>query len=187
MIDEKQVINYFSFGVVPSPHTIFSNIYKLRPSNIIVFDLSKDIKIIEDNIYWKPESYINNNDFDQEIFIEKFKESLKYRLVSDVPVSTFLSGGLDSSSVTKGLHEIDGEINTFSVTHEDKKYDESLWINQVIKKYETNHTEVQINQDNIDNQILNAINSLDEPYSDPSVIPSFVLSQIISKKYTYMV
>ncbi len=182
-IDEKQVINYLNFGVVPSPHTIFKNINKVKPSNTIVFDLSKDIKIIEDSIYWEPESYINNNDFDQKIFIEKFKESLEYRLVSDVPVSTFLSGGLDSSSITKGLYEIDAEVNTFSVTHEDKKYDESLWINQVTKKYETNHTEIQINQDNIDNQILNAINSLDEPYSDPSVIPSFVLSQIISKKY----
>ena len=183
VLDEKQVTSYLNYGVVPSPNTLFKNIYKLKPANFIIFDLNKRLDIVEDKIYWKPESFIGQNKFNQDTFIEKFKESLKLRLESDVPVSTFLSGGLDSSSITKGLSDLGGRVNTFSVTHVDKKYDESFWINEVVEKYGTNHTEIQIDQNTIDEAVTKAVNGLDEPYADPSIVPSFVLSRAISKEY----
>ena len=182
-IDEKQIINYLNFGVVASPNTIFKNVYKVNPATFMVFDLNDNISLEEENLFWNIDSHVENNNFDQEKFLELFTESVKYRLVSDVPVATFLSGGLDSTSITKKLYEVESKVNTFSIIHDEKKYDESKWINKVVKKYNTNHTEIKITTENVYEEVLNAINSLDEPYSDPSVVPSYVLSKNISSKF----
>ena len=181
--DEEQIINYLNFGVVASPNTIFKNVYKLNPATFMVFDLNDNISLAEENLFWNIDSHVEKNNFDQDKFLELFTESVKYRLVSDVPVATFLSGGLDSTSITKKLYEVDSKVNTFSIIHDEKKYDESKWINKVVKKYNTNHTEIKITTENVYEEVLNAINALDEPYSDPSVVPSYVLSKNISSKF----
>lgn len=182
-IDEEQLINYLNFGVVVSPNTIFKNIYKVNPATFIIFELNENINLIEKNLFWNINNYVARNKFNQENFEELFNEAVKYRLVSDVPIATFLSGGLDSTSITKSLYKLDAEINTFSIIHNEKKYDESKWINEVVKKYNTTHTEIKITTGKVYEEIFNSINSLDEPYADPSVVPSYILSKEISCRF----
>ena len=112
-----------------------------------------------------------------------FTEAVSIRLEADVPVANFLSGGIDSTAIAKNLHDSSKTINTFSIAITDSKYDESKWSNEVAKRYGTQHKQVNINSDIQDSEIFNSINSLDEPYSDPSVVPSFILSSAISDNY----
>ena len=102
---------------------------------------------------------------------------------SDVDVASFLSGGLDSTSIIKMLSDNQHDINSFSVGYDDTKYDESYWFNKVIDKYKTNSIVEILSSSEIDGSINFAINSFDEPYSDPSIVPSYVISKAISSKY----
>ena len=98
-------------------------------------------------------------------------------------MANFLSGGLDSSSIIKSTFESNKNINTFSIYVDNKKYDEREYIKTVVDKYNTNHVSVDISSQINTDDILESINSLDEPYSDPSVVPSYILSKEISKHY----
>ena len=99
IVDAKSLSQYINFGVVPSPSTIYKNIYKVKPSHYIEIDLNN---FKENHIkYWDIENYIGNSVFDDEVFCEKFSKAVKHRLVSDVPVANFLSRGLDSLHYSK--------------------------------------------------------------------------------------
>ena len=119
IVDAKSLSQYINFGVVPSPSTIYKNIYKVKPSHYIEIDLNN---FKENHIkYWDIENYIGNSVFDDEVFHEKFSKAVKHRLVSDVPVANFLSGGLDSSTIVKKFFELETDsINTFTVGVENK-------------------------------------------------------------------
>ena len=94
-----------------------------------------------------------------------------------------MSGGLDSTSIVKKLVDSGRSVNSFSVYFQDKKYDESIFINQVVNKYNLNHNFSTISE-KIDIKVIDqALNSMDEPYSDPSVLPSFIISNQIGKHF----
>ena len=181
-IDEIQLNNYLNFGVIPSPFTLFKNIHKIKPATVKIFSLANDLKTEDEYEYWKLKSFVGNTEFNISKFKDKFIKSLELRMTADVPVSTFLSGGLDSTSIVKGLKEINTEVNTFSIVHRSSKYDERTWINQVVNKYKTNHFEVEI-ENNLEENVFEAIDSLDEVYADPSIVPSYSLSKEIAKNF----
>ena len=183
-LDNVQLINYVNFGVVPSPNTLFKNVYKLEPGSVVEVDFSKDKLEKKAYNYWKIENYISNNKFDSEEFFNIFFNAVEMRLESDVPVANFLSGGIDSTSIIKALHDMNvEEINTFSITNFEKKYDESKWSDLVIDKYNTNHTKSEIASTIPNQDIFDSIDIFDEPYSDPSTVPSYILSKAISGAY----
>ena len=180
---QDQINNYLKYGVVGGSKTIYENIYKVLPAEAIEINFSNDNFTMNNKKYWDINEKVNNLKFDKEEFFSILSESIEMRLIADVPVANFLSGGLDSSTIVKNMYENDNEINTFTVSTESKKYDESLWANKVSKKYNTNHKVSYVSSD-LNIQLANeAIESLDEPYSDPSVIPSFLISNEISKHY----
>ncbi len=183
-LNERELVNYLNFGVVPSPNTLFKNISKLEPASIIEVDFSDDeIKYIKDT-YWKIGDYVNNNKFDKEEFFNIFFDSVRIRLESDVPIASFASGGLDSTAIIKALYDMGNkEINTFSITNYEQKYDESKWSNAVAEKYKTNHTQHQLASSISDEDIFKSIDIFDDPYSDPSTVPSYILSKGISSSY----
>ncbi len=180
---QDQINNYLKYGVVGGSKTIYENIYKVLPAEAIEINFSNDSFITNNKKYWDINGKVDNLKFDKEEFFSILSESIEMRLIADVPVANFLSGGLDSSTIVKNMYENDNEINTFTVSTESKKYDESLWANKVSEKYNTNHKVSYVSSD-LNIQLANeAIDSLDEPYSDPSVIPSFLISNEISKHY----
>ena len=179
---DSQIVNYLNFGVIPSPHTIFENVYKVKPGTIIKINLN-DFSYKE-STYWDTRNYIDNKNFDEETFYDLMSKSINYRLVSDVPVANFLSGGLDSTTIIKNLYDNNiRNINTFTVAVNDKEYDESKWAQVVAEKYRTNHTIEKIDSKLNHEIILESLKAFDEIYSDPSTILTYQISKVISKNY----
>lgn len=181
-ISNNSLESYINLGVVPFRDTIFSNIYKVLPATYVEIDLSNFKK--NEKLYWNPAEYVSNKKLKNEEFLEFFDNAVSYRLESDVPVANFLSGGIDSTSIIKNIYEKDNhKINTFTVKNQNIKYDESFWANQVVEKYNTNHIEEEISSNISLETIEEALNSFDEPYCDPSSIPSYIISKSISNYF----
>ncbi len=182
-IDEKSLSDYIEYDVVPSPNTLFKNLNKLRPAEIISFNFNGNNIVSDSEIYWNPEEFISENKFDPNLFNEKLIKAITLRSSADVPVASFLSGGLDSTSIVKLMSENLSSVDTFSVGFSSKKYDESEWSTKVALKYNTKHYLSTFNNESIHNEIYKSIDSLDEPYSDPSIVPTYIISKKISEKY----
>ena len=181
-LDEDGLFDYISLGVIPSPRTIFKDIYKLEPGFYAEINLD-NFEIIEKQ-YWNPTDFIDNKKFDYSKFYKLFNESVDYRLISDVPVACYLSGGIDSSTIIKSLSENKvQDINTFSMITDNQKYDESKWSKLVFQKYKTTHVEEFVSSKITTNEILESIDIFDEPYSDPSTVVSFKLAKTISNDF----
>ena len=181
-VSDNSIYEYLNLGVVTSPNTIFENIYKVEPSQIIEFDLKKLDSILK-NYYWSLENYYDNNLFDEGVFYDLLIDSIKLRNVSDVPIANFLSGGIDSTLIAKLQTEINDTVNTFTVGYEDKKYDETKWSDLVANKYSTNHIVEHLNSKEIVNLVDESMEIFDEPYSDPSIVPSYSISKLIAQNY----
>ena len=182
-IDETSLFTYLDLGVVPSPKTIIKDIYKVKPGEVIKFKIQNEKFIKESFNYWNIEDFVGEEKFDSKKFIKLFNDSVNSRLISDVPVANFLSGGIDSTSLIKCLNDNGINVNTFSVAYDDERYDESRWSSQVADKYNTNHSTEKIYIHEINELVEDSIDIFDEPYSDPSTLPSFILSKLISKNY----
>ena len=112
-----------------------------------------------------------------------FDNAVKIRQNADVPVVFFIRG-IDSTSIVKSAQQTSGDkINTFSVIQDNSKYDESYWSDIAAQVFNTNHTKQSIDSNFNIESIQSALCSLDQPYFDPSVLPSFLLSKEISKHY----
>ena len=181
-LDEDSINEYLNLGVVTSPNTIFKNHHKVEPGQIIEIEINNNFQK-KTEYYWSLEENYDTKKFDSDIFYELLVDSIRMRNVSDVPVANFLSGGIDSSLIVMLQSLIQSKPNTFSVGYEDKKYDESEWSNLVSKKYSTNHDLISINTDDLKNLVEKSLEIFDEPYADPSVLPSYSISKLISKNY----
>ncbi|WP_323595672.1 asparagine synthase (glutamine-hydrolyzing) [Aliarcobacter butzleri] len=183
---------YFKYGYIPTPHTIFENTYKLEAGTFLIidkyFNISKDI-------YWNPSDFsydgykdisIPNNENKLINQLEEIlTESFNLRMVSDVPVGMFLSGGIDSSLVTAILQKNSStKLNTFTIGFNEKETNEAVWAKKVADYLGTNHTELYINpQDAFDN-ITKLPDMFDEPFADNSSIPTFMVSELAKKDVT---
>lgn len=179
----QEIFNYINYGVINTPNTLFKNYKKLKPAEIIEINFEKNKFDTKTTIYWKPEDFLDENEFDYEEFFELFSLAVSKRMTADVPIANFLSGGLDSTAIVKNLNDRKIKTNTFSVHLENKNYDESFWSNIVSNKYKTNHKSVLISSNINNSDIFSSLDSLDEPYDDVSVVPSYLLSKEISKYY----
>lgn len=181
----KYVNQYLDLGVVPSPNTILENIFKVKAAEILEFTIKNSLKLTKKEIYWKISDYLGEKNFDYDEFIHLFEDAVNIRKESDVPISYFLSGGLDSTSIIKSAtkNEDPRSVNTFSIKSEDIDYDESKFSNIVASKFSTNHTEFSVNSNLDESTIYDVVSAYDEIYFDPSVIPTFILSKEISKNY----
>ena len=184
-IDERYLNQYLELGTIPSPNTLFKNIYKVKPAEIMEFSIKDNIHLTNKSSYWDIDEFIDNKKFIHEEFISIFDDAVKIREESDVPISYFLSGGLDSTSIIKSAtsNGSSENINTFSIVSDDYSYDESEYSNLVAKKYSSNHSKFSINSDIDIDLISSVIRAYDELYYDPSVVPSFILSKEMSKNF----
>ena len=181
---DRSLNDYINFGVIPSPNTLFKNIYKVEPGSYLEFDFNGTKYTKKEFKYWNIDNFIDNKTFKKEEFFEIYYSAVNLRLESDVPVANFLSGGIDSTSIIKAQNDNQSKkINTFSITNKNSKYDESFWIDQVHKKYNTNHISSDVSLNLTNEDILNSINIFDELYCDPSSVPSYILNREISREY----
>lgn len=182
-INEKQVINYIKYGVTGKGETLLNNVKKVLPAEVVTIDYKNLSFSVFKEKYWSIQDKIDNKKFVTEEFIDKFSEAVRIRADADVPVANFLSGGLDSTSIVKNMHDQNIGVNSFTVASDNKIYDESFWAKTTSLKYQTNHQVSNITEKITMDLIDDAIGSLDEPYSDPSVVPSYLISKKISEKY----
>lgn len=176
------ISQYLSLKYIPAPDTIFQNIYKLCAGSYMIFSLKhKNLQIEK---YWEP-SFEPKLNIPYEEAKQKTKELLSdaidIRMISDVPVGVFLSGGIDSSSIVALLSEKQKhKINTFSVGFSDSKFDERHYAKQISELFHTNHTEFLV-EPNLKNDLETIVNSFDEPFADPSIIPTYYLAKEVSQ------
>lgn len=181
-IEADAMYEYFSFGYVAAPRTIYKNIKQVRPAHYLIFDLTQN-RIMRDGEYWHL-AVSQEKKFSSAEWTEKFmalcQTAVTRRLVSDVPVGVFLSGGVDSSSIVSFLSETSNQpIDTFSVGFEEPEFDETAYSRLVAKKYNTNHHEFIVKPDAI--ELLPQLAwHYDEPFDDSSAIPTFYLSRLTS-------
>ena len=185
-VDMSAVALYFKYGFVPSPKSIFENTSKLSPGHYLKIDL--DQKNSSLNRYWNPTDYISHSKeypegIELEDEIEKLlAESFNYRMVSDVPVGVFLSGGYDSSLVTAILQKNKSErINTFTIGFENEKFNEADYAAKVANYLGTNHTSYTCTTKEAQDIIPQLPYYYDEPLGDSSAIPTFLVSKITSQ------
>lgn len=182
-INQVSIIQYLTYGKIISKETIYKNIFEVHPGEIIKISLSNSKFYKNSTDYWKLEEYYDNKKFNEEEFYEIFDEAVKLRTKSDVPFATFLSGGLDSTSIIKSQKESNLDVNTFSVYMDNSKYDEKKYCEQVARTFNTNHTSLNISNNLTTKNITEILNTLDEPFADPSYIPTYLISKKISEYF----
>ena len=176
----KEGLNlYFRLTYIPSPYSIYNNIFKLPSNHYIDFDLGTDLYSIHE--IQKPKSTEKQDISFEAAKIEvynKVMESVESRSVADVSLGTFLSGGVDSSVVTHCLSEISNEkLETFSIGFERKDYDETDKSKVVAKLVNSNHHEFIVKEEDFKNGIDNILLNFDEPFADSSALPTYLVSK----------
>ena len=188
-VDKKSLPLFLRYGYVPSPFSIYKNIFKLEPSSQITINL-ENCSIVEKKCYWnfkkKAVSYINKRSTLQKPdylnFKEKFHTAVKLRMESDVPLGAFLSGGIDSSAVVATMQSLSSKpINTFTIGFDEREYSETVNARKISNLLGTNHTELIINPDEVSKIIPELPEIWDEPFADSSQIPTLLVSRLARK------
>ncbi len=179
-IDPLACFQYFSFDYVPQPRTIFKNINKLENGQILVFHQEK----VELEKYYQFNLEESDTNFNSALneFEKIIADSVKKRLIADVPVGVFLSGGIDSSTVAYFAKKQKKEIETFSIGFSQKSFDESYYALKAANFLKTKHYHYKFQPDDLIKVIPEIIDKLDEPFGDSSILPTYLLSGFTCKK-----
>lgn len=183
-IDYLAIDEYLTFGYVPSPKTGYKNIYKLEPASYMLIKESGEVtKKQYWNIDFSQKLNLNENEWEDKI-LNKLQESIKIRLMADVPLGAHLSGGIDSSLIVALMSkQMTQRVKTFSVGFEEKSYDETKYARLVAQKYNTDHTEIFIKPDAAA-IIPELARQYEEPFADNSALPTWYLCQATKEKLT---
>ena len=169
---------YLTYEYVPWPHSAIVGIHKLPPGHWLEW---KDGRIETGSFYELPfgePTALSRPDEFFDAIRQSLSDSVKRRLMSDVPLGVFLSGGIDSSAITALMadHVPAGDIQTFSIAFEDKSFDESRWAQQVARHVGTHHRERLFGVSSLLEALPAVTATLDEPFADASVLPTYLLS-----------
>ena len=187
-VNNSGLHHYLTYQYVPSPDTIFEGIKKLPPAHYLLYDRNGNIRIER---YWKlnfnsrQKTPADVQEFSDLIRTE-LEESVKLRLISDVPLGAFLSGGIDSSLVVGVMAELSGRpVKTFSIGFEEKEFDELSYARMVSDRFGTEHHEFVVKPDAI--EILpKLVWHYNEPFADSSAIPTYYVANV-TKDYVKVV
>jgi asparagine synthase (glutamine-hydrolysing) len=179
-VNNKALHDYLTYQYVPSPDTIFEGIYKLPPAHFLITDCSGNVKVER---YWKlrfpamPQKKFDEEET-KELIRQKLEESVKLRLISDVPLGALLSGGVDSSLVVGIMAKLsDRPVKTFSIGFEEEDFDELPYARRVADHFSTDHHEFIVRPDAI--EILpKLVWHFNEPFADSSAIPTYYVAKM---------
>ncbi|OWK26733.1 MAG: asparagine synthase (glutamine-hydrolyzing) [Parcubacteria group bacterium GW2011_GWA2_38_13b] len=182
--DLEAIDEYLTYQYVPHPKTGFKNIFKLEPAHYLIVKNSREI--IKKR-YWRL-NYSKKIDLPEkeweEVILEKLKESVRMRLVSDVPLGAHLSGGIDSSLIVALMSQETREpVKTFSIGFKESDYNELSYARLVAKKYNTEHREFIVEPNAVE-ILQKLVYHYEEPYADSSALPTWYLSEITRNHVT---
>jgi asparagine synthase (glutamine-hydrolysing) len=183
-MDPCAIEEYFAYGYVPEPRTIYRQAKKLPPAHTLT--IRRGAPLPEPHAYWDVAfnpTAISMKDAQHE-FQARLSEAVKIRLMSEVPLGAFLSGGVDSSAVVAMMAELSNEpVNTCSIGFNVPAYNESEFAALVAQRYHTRHTLEVVDTD--DYGLIDTLARLyDEPYADSSAIPTYRVCQLAKKRVT---
>lgn len=184
-LDYEALYLYLAFSYVPAPLTIFKGIKKLEPGHSLILENGK----IEDKKYWDVPKTIDP-DISSLTFIEQeriykkrlykcLNDAVRFRMVADVPLGVFLSGGIDSSIIVALMTRNSNQpVKTFSIGFKDDKlFDETLYAREVAKLNHTDHYEFKLTYKDMLDALSDVLSTFDEPFSDSSAIPTYIVSR----------
>ena len=189
-IDLQALLLYLTFNYVPAPYTIFKGIYKLEPAHYALAAIQPDGGIkLEAKCYWNLQSSLKEAPLDYEEALvglrEVLEDAVHSRLIADVPLGAFLSGGVDSSLIVALMARHQAKVKTFTIGYEDVSiYDERKYARVIAEKYDTDHQEIVITSKEVQGLLLKVLGNLDEPFGDSSLIPYSVVSYATRKHVT---
>lgn len=187
-INRKAIADYFCNKFIVAPNTIFENTYKMVPGSMLTFSLKTGV--IHRERYWDPVEEKSSRrrhlitDINEAVNELDFvlKDAVRRRMIADVTVGSFLSGGIDSTLVTAmAQKEMGKPVKTFSIGFYDKEKDEVPYAKEIAKHIGTDHTEMYVGEDELFRLLPEIVNVYDEPMSDASQIPSMAISKLASK------
>jgi len=184
-IEPRAVEDYFALGYVPDPRTIFRAALKLPPAHTLT--LRRGATPGSPQEYWDVrftcDSTLTAEQAQAEL-VERLRESVKLRMISEVPLGAFLSGGVDSSAVVALMAGATPEpVNTCSIAFNDPAFDESVYAEAVAKRYGTRHFVDRVDSDDFD--LIDTLAALyDEPYADSSALPTYRVCQLARRHVT---
>lgn len=182
-LNPEALMRYLSLEYVPAPHSIFKGINKLMPAHYMIVEGGQ----VSIKNYWnpKPEKAKFSEQEASERLMELLRRSIELRLISDVPLGIFLSGGIDSSAIAAIATEVAGrQIKTFSIGFADKSFDESEHALAVSKHIGSDHRVVTFEPELAFETMTELWNYLDEPIADASIVPTFFLSKMTKENVT---
>jgi len=176
---------YLTFLYIPSPLTIFKEIFQLPPASYLIYK-NKDLKIYK---YW--DLIFDKTSYSEDFYIQNLdgllEEVIKQHLISDVPIGIFLSGGIDSSTISVYASKIvQSQLNAFTIGYlsSDKEYNELNKASLVSKKLGLNYFEYIVNPDSAISLLPDLIKYFDQPFADSSSIVTYLISKLSSEKLT---
>jgi len=184
-VDFAAVDAYLSLNYVPGAHTAWRDITRLPAASTLwvrngIANKSQRYWQLD----WKQSSVTHlSEDEGLDGFRERFEESVKLRMIADVPLGAFLSGGVDSSVTTAAMTRLGGKVKTFCIGFEDPRFDESPYAREIAHRLDTDHHELRVEADSLD-ALDGLIDNLGEPFADQSLLPTFLLSRFTRQHVT---
>jgi asparagine synthase (glutamine-hydrolysing) len=185
-LEPRSLSKYLAYEYVPSPHCIFKGIQKLPAGHTLTWQPGQTRRRQYWDLKFAPSPAPRSEDQVAEELRDRLKEAVRLRLISDVPLGVFLSGGIDSSTVVALMAELRpaAQIRTFAIGFEDSSFDESMYARQVAAFFGTDHREDILQPRALLDMLPEVAAFLDEPFADASIIPTYLLSRFTRRHVT---
>jgi asparagine synthase (glutamine-hydrolysing) len=183
-VNAQGLLEYLYYGYIPDPITVFTGIQKLPPGHLLEFEKGK----IHLRQYWDLPQYSTHAPKSEEECLEELEgrllEATRIRLISDVPLGAFLSGGIDSSTIVALMARASsGPVKTFSIGFTKADFNEAEYARMVARKFGTDHHEMILEPDVVET-VEHLTSSLEEPFGDSSMLPTYYVSQMARQHVT---
>ncbi|MCG8311533.1 MAG: asparagine synthase (glutamine-hydrolyzing) [Cytophagales bacterium] len=178
-LDIETLYTYLQLNYTPAPNTMISGVKMLEPGQYATVN-NAHLKINQYyRIEYTPQDRATESYEDRQTRLKSLiEDSVKSRLVSDVPLGTFLSGGIDSSIISGIAKKYKKDLYTFSIGYKDEPFfDETSYACLVAKKFDTNHTIFSLSNDDLYEHLFDILDRMDQPFADSSAIPTYILSK----------
>ena len=184
LVDHTAVYDYLTYKYIPTPKTVYKDVFKLRPGHFLEFDRSKNSFV--EFPYWalNTEAVPIDTRTASEKLLSLADNAVDSQMVSDVPVGFFLSGGIDSSSVVACASRHRSDLMTFSIGFDDISFSETPFARMVAEKFQTNHKEKLLSSKNSQALYSKMRTWFDEPFGDNSALPTYLVSKTAAEDVT---